>query len=121
VSHGQDDLIRVRGLEVMAHVGVPEEERAAPQKLLIDLEITPRVSFEQAEDQIERTVDYDVVCQHVRAVVADYPRRLIETLAAEIAAALLKNFNCGAVSVEIFKFVLEGTNHVSVRCTRSSD
>ena len=36
-----DSLIRIQHLEVQAHIGVPEDERASPQRLTLNLTLWP--------------------------------------------------------------------------------
>ena len=43
---------------------------------------------------------------------------MIEKLAADIAALVLSDFGAEAVSVEVKKFIIPETRHVSVRMTR---
>lgn len=113
------DEILVCGLEVDAQVGVPDYERATPQRLILNLTMEPRIGFEATGDDVTTTVDYDAVCRHLKAVAAERPRRLLETLAAEMADSILRNFPAHCVEVEIRKFLLEDTEYVGVRCTRT--
>lgn len=107
--------IIVRGLRVSACVGVPDEERAEPQELQIDLVVEPVTGFEALHDEITRTVDYDLLARRVASLAGERPRKLIETLAADIAAMTLEEFSAAAVAVEIRKFILPGTDCVAVR------
>ena len=88
------DLIRIVDLEVSSHIGVPDEERAQAQKLLISLEMSVD-SFCQAAatDDLSLTVDYFDVTQRVKHFTAERPRKLLETLAEEIAADLLEELS----------------------------
>jgi dihydroneopterin aldolase len=113
------DLIRVVDLEVWANIGVPDEERAKPQKLLITLEL--RVSgFAEAAatDDISLTVNYFTVAQRVKHFVSEHPRKLLETLAEEIAADLLETFPIKRLTLEIKKFILLDARYVSVEIER---
>ena len=114
------DLIRIVDLEVAAHVGVPEDERRAPQRLLVTLEIS-LASMQPAAraDDLGRTVNHRDVAERVKAFALERPRRLIETIAEELAADVLARFPVRAVSVEIKKFVLAEARYVSVRIERS--
>jgi len=49
------------------------------------------------------------------------PRKLIETLAADIAAAVLEDPAASGVSVEVRKFILPGTRWVAVTFETRSD
>jgi 7,8-dihydroneopterin aldolase/epimerase/oxygenase len=110
--------IVIRHLAVQTHIGVPDKERAEPQKLLVTVEIEPLLSFAALQDHIERTVDYDAVARSIRALAGRRPRRLIETFAEEIAALILQDFRARRVSVEIRKFILPDTDYVAVHCVR---
>jgi len=112
------DQIEIRNLEVTTHIGVPDEERREAQRLSITLILEPNRSFEGLEDRIENTVDYAAVCEAVKKVAASRPRRLVETLAEEVASHLLNRFPIWRISVEIRKFILPETEYVAVRIER---
>lgn len=114
------DLIRINQLEVHSRIGVPDEERRQPQRLLVSLDLKVR-SLKSAAltDDLATTVDYAQVCERVQTLAADRPRRLIETLAEEIAGAVLKDFpHVREVSLELEKFILPQTRSVAVRLKR---
>ena len=113
------DLIRVVDLEVRARLGVPEAERAAPQRLLISLELEVG-SFARAAqaDDVALTVDYAVVALRVKALAESEERKLVETLAEEIAALVRKEFAVTRVRVRIAKFVLPDAARVEVEIER---
>jgi len=110
--------ILIRGLEVEAHLGVPDEERAKPQRIVIHAVITPLIAFSELADSIERTVDYDAATRRITALVTARPRRLIETLAFEIAEMLVGDFPAARAEIEVRKFILPDTEYVAVRCVR---
>jgi len=114
------DLIHIEALEIRARIGVPEAERAEPQRLTVTLTLEPKVDFRTLQDRIEAAVDYAAVCETVKTVAAARPRRLIETLAAEIAAATLTGYPLRRVEVEVRKFILPDTAHVAVRIVREA-
>ena len=107
-------IIEIRGLEVCAHVGVPEEERRMTQRLLIDLRFAAALQPLALNDDLELTVDYAAVSLRVAAIAEEYPRRLIETLADELAALLQSEFSLAWIEVTIRKFILSQTEWVSV-------
>ena len=112
------DLIHIEALEVRSCIGVAEEERAAPQRLTVTLTLEPNADFRALGDRIEATVDYAAVCEAVKALAAERPRRLVETLAEEIAGALLGRFAIRRVEVEVRKFILPETDYVAIRIDR---
>lgn len=114
----EDDCIHIRELELLARVGVPEQERAQPQRLTASITLWPTAGLEQLADQIDRTVDYAAVAQGVAVFAAKRGDHLIETLAAEIASDLLATFPLKRVRIELRKFILPNTKYVAVILTR---
>lgn len=114
------NTIHVRGLEIETRIGVPEAERAVPQVLKVDLEMTPAAAFEVMVDEVGRTIDYHRVCVEVRKLAAGGERRLIETLASEIAGLVIRDFGARRVRVRIRKFILPETEWVGVECVREA-
>jgi dihydroneopterin aldolase len=112
------DTILIEQLELSTHIGVPDEEQAAPQRLTVSLRLEVARDFRGLGDDIARTVDYFAVCGAIKALAAERPRRLIETLAVEIAATVLRDFAVAAVEVELRKFILPDTAFVAVRLRR---
>jgi dihydroneopterin aldolase len=110
--------IVIKSLAVQACVGVPDEERSRPQRLLIDVVMCPHIPFADLQDDITLTADYDAAARRIAAFAAERPRRLIETLAGEIAGMLLAEFPLDSAEVEIRKFILPETEYVAVRCRR---
>ncbi len=114
----EPDLIEIRRLQVRAHIGVPDEERATPQPLWISVEMIPSQGFAGLADEISRTVDYHAVATQIASLAAARPRRLIETLAVETADLLLRNHPLSGVRVRVEKRILPDTDCVAVRIER---
>lgn len=112
------DEIEIRRLEVETHIGVPEEERATPQKLWISIWMRPSQGFSALQDNVENTVDYHAVSVQITELSAARPRRLIETLAVEIAEILLLTHPLASVDVKIEKRILPNTEFVAVKIHR---
>lgn len=109
--------IEIRRLKVRTFIGVPEEERAAAQELRVSVSIVPRLGFAAMEDEIGRTVDYAALATGIQELALSRPRKLIETLAADIAAFVLEEPQALEVEVVIEKFILPDTDCVAVRVT----
>ena len=60
------DLITIKDLEVFYHVGVPDEERERPQKLLVTIEMEHDVTKAAKSDDIADTIDYYAVSRKAR-------------------------------------------------------
>ncbi len=113
-------IITIQGLEIMVHVGVPEEERATPQRLLLDLRFAALAQPEQLHDDITQTVDYHRVSLRAAEISESRPRKLIETLADDLAESLLAEFHLNWIDVTIRKFILPRTEWVGVFVRRES-
>lgn len=114
-------IIAIQGLELMAHVGVPDEERAVAQRLLADIRFCSSLQPVSLDDDITRTVDYFAVSERVSELSVKQSRKLIETLADEIAEMLLREFGLRWIEVTIRKFILSNTEWVSVSNRRESE
>lgn len=112
------DTITIADLEVHFRVGVPEAERALPQRLWLTLELEGDFAAAAAGDDLRQTVDYHAVVQRVRAWGEGREWKLIETLAVELAELVRREFGPRAVTVEVKKFILPATRHVAVRVRR---
>ena len=113
------DLIRVADLEVFAHIGVPDAERRDKQRLLISLEMSvDSFSHAAGTDSLTWTINYADVVEHVKRVTARRSRKLLETLAEDLAFDLLKTFAIKKITIEIKKFVLPDAQYVSVKIER---
>jgi dihydroneopterin aldolase len=113
------DTIEIRRLRVHTHIGVPDDERAAPQTLWITVRMAPAQGFAGLADGISRTIDYHAVALEIQALAAARPRRLIETLAVETADLLLGGHPLQSVAVTIEKRILPDTECVAVHLERS--
>ena len=113
-----EDRIHIEDLEVFAHVGVPDEERAAAQRLTLHLTLWPVRPMDEANDDIDRAVNYATVCAEVESFVAARRDRLVETLANAVALHLLKTFEIRKITVELRKYILPEVEFVSVSVTR---
>ncbi|MEO0454785.1 MAG: dihydroneopterin aldolase [Verrucomicrobiota bacterium] len=108
--------VRLNDIEVMAYIGVPDEERAVAQLLKVSVDFDlPSSAASPSEDDIECTVDYAKVRETVIDVVQTKPRKLLETLASEIMTSLKSQFQLERIDLEIEKFPLPNTRSVTYR------
>jgi dihydroneopterin aldolase len=113
-----NDEIHIEGLEVLANIGVPEEERASLQRLNFNLTLWPDRPIDDLTDEIERTVNYAAVCEEVKRFIEQRRDKLIETMANALALHLLARFQIRRITVELRKYVLPDVEFVSVTVTR---
>jgi 7,8-dihydroneopterin aldolase/epimerase/oxygenase len=119
-SHPFCDEIRIEQLEISARIGVPEEERVTPQRLTINISFWPYQQTRDLADNIHNAVNYSVVANETKSFVRGQSVNLIETLADQVAAHLLKTFPIQKVTVEVRKFALPDAKYVSATVTRSA-
>ena len=115
------DEILIQGLELPVQIGVPDAERAEWQVLRADLSMSPKLAFDRMKDEIDQTIDYQAVANAVRSLAAARPRKLIETLAHEIATLVIESFHALSVTVTLRKRILPGTDCVAVRIERKAE
>ena len=119
-SHPWPDEIHIEQLDVFTLIGVPEEERANPQKLTVSISFWPYQQPGDVADHIERAVNYSAVAEETKNFVRDHSVSLIETLVDRLATHLLKSFPIQKVTIELRKFALQDAKHVSVTVTRTA-
>ena len=112
------DRILIKDLEVSYRVGVPDEERRAPQRLLLTVELEHDFTDAAKTDNLAATINYFAVSQRLLAFGENREWKLIETLAAEIAETILREFGAAAIDVEVKKFIIPQAAYVSVRTAR---
>ena len=112
------DKISIVDLEVFYRVGVPEAERAQPQRLQLTIEMKSDFTAAAKTDGIGDTIDYYAVTQRLLKFGEGREWKLIEKLAADIAELVLTEFKPLGVSVGLKKFIIPEARHVSVTCSR---
>jgi dihydroneopterin aldolase len=110
--------ISIVDLEVFYSVGVPDAERAQPQRLLLTVGMESDFSVASRSDSIADTIDYFAASQCLLKFGDGRSWKLIERLAADIADAILAEFKPAGVSVEVKKFVIPQAQYVSVSLTK---
>ena len=119
-SHPFPDKVHIEQLDVFTRVGVPEEERANPQRLAVSISFWPYQQTSDLADHIERTVNYSTVAEQTKNFLRDQSVKLIETLAEGLASHLLKNFPIQKVTIELRKFALQDAKYVSITVSRTA-
>ncbi|MBI3851037.1 MAG: dihydroneopterin aldolase [Verrucomicrobia bacterium] len=108
------DKITISELEIFSRVGVPDAERAQPQRLLVTVEMGHDFSAAATRDDLWSTIDYHAVANRLLHFGEGRSWKLIETLATAMAEMILKEFKPQTVSVELKKFVIPKARYVSV-------
>lgn len=86
------DNIIIEELQVYAHHGVAEEEKAMGQMFLISLQIGVNMGRVAAVDSIDAVLSYAVICDDVQKVMQSENYNLIETAAMHIIEYLFRTY-----------------------------
>jgi dihydroneopterin aldolase len=111
-------IITIKDLKVSYNIGVPDAERATPQRLLLTVEMEHDFTAAARRDALDRTIDYHAVAQRLLSFGERRSWKLIETLSVEIAEMIIHDFHARRVSVEVKKFILPEAEYVSARAIR---
>ena len=111
------DTITIKDLSVFYCVGVHDNERAKPQRLLLTVEMMLDFSSATATDDLTQTIDYQAVSLKLLRFGENRSWKLIEKLANDIATLVIEDFHASGVTVEIKKFIIPEAQFVSVRLT----
>lgn len=115
---GAEHEIHIEQLKVFARVGVSKSERSKRQRLVLNITVWPARDLRDVKDAVSRTVDYSVLSQETKTYLAQQSPKLLETLAQNLTAHLLRKFRIRKISLEIRKFVLKDAAYASVTVTR---
>jgi dihydroneopterin aldolase len=115
------DQIIISGLDLPSKLGVPYAERAEWQNLTLDLVISLRPKAEVMMDNLEKTVDYSLLTDQIRKIAAAKPRHLLESLALDIAQAILQNEMIFDADITLKKRILPYTNYIAFHLYRSQN
>ena len=103
--------LRLEDLEVWTRIGVPEIERAKPQKLLVSLQfsIAPPQS-----DEIGATINYAIVAEQIQHFAKTHSYQLLESFNQNLADFLQKKFSITKLKLTIKKFILPDCRWVAI-------
>lgn len=111
------DSIQITGLRLSTHIGVYPFEQKIKQTLLVDMNIP--WDMRDKKDQIDETLDYDLLCQTVKNDVEQRSFQLIETVANHIADLIKTQWNIPTLSVSVSKpHALNNVSNIRVTVQR---
>lgn len=114
------DRIDIAGLAVPTVIGIFDWERKRRQRVLLDLTLWTDVRRAARSDRIEDALDYKRVSKRLQEFVGKSRFLLLERLAEEVAAILIREFGVRKVRVRAEKpGALRGARTVAVTVTRS--
>lgn len=109
----------VRDLEVMASIGIYENEKTKPQRIIVNIDLSVREA-ETMDDEISHVVSYEIIAKKVEAILAEGHVNLVETLCEKIAQACLRDKRVMAARVRVEKpDIIPNARSVGVEIERS--
>lgn len=112
------DWVRIHELRVQTRIGVYEWEQRIDQTLWID--IACQVNLSAPVMELAQTVDYAQMSTKVTSLVSGQSFQLIETVAQQVAALVLEQFQVECVKVTVSKpLAVQNAQRVSVSIERT--
>ena len=115
------DFIFIEDLRVEARVGIYDREKAAPQRLELNLTVGVPDSAAQRDD-IADTINYATVIERIRDELSKRHFNLIESLGEFVVKLLFDEFGAPWVKIHIAKIgVMRGVKRVGVFIQRGRE
>ncbi len=109
--------ILLEGLELRMGLGIHPEERAAPQRVMLNVALHCRYPA-RPEDRIDAVIDYDFLRAAIHALAGSRHFELQETLCEEVAALALADPRVARVTVRSMKLDIYPDARIGCEITR---
>ena len=96
-------LVKIKNLEIDCNIGVYNWEKNFIRKLIINIEVGVDDESSSYSDEIKETIDYEIIYNNIKKIIAKKKYNLIETLARDILEMLLIQDKVNFARVEIDK------------------
>ena len=113
--------LSIQGLALECRLGVLEEERAKARTIWMNLELAIDASKVAERDDVREAIDYAALVASVKQLVEGKSYHLMETLAEDVAALILRRFQTPEVEVKVKKRALPGIDSAAVDITRQRE
>ncbi len=97
------DIISISQLSVEAIIGTYDWEKNVPQQLFIDIDLKHDIQAAALSDDLNLSVDYAAIAESITTLAAGSRVELIESLAENIAAHVLGNFEVTWCRIKVNK------------------
>lgn len=115
------DILYIRGIRLETVIGVYDWERVHPQTLNLSLTLAPDYAV-SGSDELADVIDYAELVQKLRTYAATLSYRLLEALAEDLAAFLLREYPLHQVTLDLCKpGVLPDAQAVGIEITRKKE
>ncbi|MDH5557601.1 MAG: dihydroneopterin aldolase [Alphaproteobacteria bacterium] len=117
---GRWRLVRVRDLVLPMSIGIYEQEKLAPQRVCINVELKVREGEGPIGDDIANVLSYEHIVNGIKAIIADGHINLVETLADRIADLCLADPRVARARIAVDKLdIVPEAASVGVEIERS--
>ncbi len=93
----------IRDLVINTHCGVTPEERSTIQQLVVDIEVIYDMTLAVIDDDIEKGVDYEQVCNIIKDVAHTETYALLETLGNYMINRLFEDTDAHMITLTLTK------------------
>jgi len=97
------DIVFISELRVDTVIGVFDWEREIRQTVVLDLEIASDNARAAQSDNIEHALDYAAISIRIQRFIEGSEFQLIETMAEQVAALLIKEFGIAWLRLRLSK------------------
>lgn len=112
-------ILYIKNLEIKAKHGVYEHEKQNEQRFLVNVELTVDVTKSSSSDDLNDTVDWELITNTIINIVQNNTFNLMERLAREIAVKILQDKRIEKIIVNIEKIDAfeSGTPGITIEMT----
>ncbi len=113
--------VLIKDLELLTMIGVHDAERRAPQRVLVNVDLSVRETGPASGDRLDDVLDYSVIVGKIEETVKAGHINLVETLAERVAAVCLEDARVTTAEVRIEKpdvIANAGSGGVEIRRSR---
>ncbi len=97
------DKIFIENIKTQAQIGTHSFEKAAPQPLVVSVELGTDIHRAAQEDDLQYALNYDAISRFIDTFVQASSCELIETLAESLCTALFQQFDMQTIQLRIQK------------------
>lgn len=113
------DVIFLNEFRAETIIGLYPWEREVPQTIQLDLEIGLPHSRAGLSDDVADTIDYGLVVERIRTILAERHFSLVEALAEHIAGMVRQEFGAPWIRISVTKLgLLRGVKRLGITIER---
>lgn len=108
-------LIKIKNLRLKTILGIHAWEENVDREIIINAEIETKHLNSHFSDDINDTIDYDIIVTKIKNLIQSKRFKLIEKMVAEIVDAIMEDKRIFRCKVEVDKVgVIEGVDSFSI-------